>query len=67
MSLKEIHPLEKAEAEIVKRTLRKNMGNRIKATGVRHQQGDALEKDKAIWAGLSSINYETNMFHKFQI
>lgn len=29
--LKEEHPLEKAEAEIVKRTLEKNRGNRIKA------------------------------------
>ena len=31
VSLKEKHPLEKAEAEIVKRTLEKNMGNRVKA------------------------------------
>ena len=31
LSLKEKHPLEKAEAEIVKRTLEKNMGNRVKA------------------------------------
>jgi transcriptional regulator with PAS, ATPase and Fis domain len=30
-SVKEGHPFEKAEAEIVKRTLEKNMGNRIKA------------------------------------
>jgi transcriptional regulator with PAS, ATPase and Fis domain len=31
VSLKEQHPFEKAEAEIVKRTLEKNRGNKVKA------------------------------------
>ena len=46
---KENAPFEKAEAEIVERTLKEHGGNRIKAAlGIRHQQGDPLAEDKKI-------------------
>ena len=63
--LKEEHPFEKAEAEVSEKDFGRKQGKQDQdGPGVRHQQGDALEKDQEIRVNIECNIIETYMFHQ---